>query len=926
MAETPATIRPLPDEVAAQIKSSTTISSLENVVVELLKNSLDASCHKVEISVDFGRGACTVEDDGLGIKPEEFLDTGGLGKAYPTLIYHHTRPAARLVPAPSRHQLSNREHGTKADVYDLFGNMPVRVKQRGSTLLHNKDHAREWCSMRRSIVALLLAWHTPVTVVLRDGSADWKMVLRSKKTHSDGIAEDVLSPKPNDLTHIRGILSQAGYIEPDVRDTWIKTSARTAFITIRGVFSLQPAPSKRIQFLSLGIRDLSPDSGANVLYDEVNRLFARSSFGNSEELSDGEAIARTKSKDRRYKQDGPTNKQLRGIGKGVDRWPMFVIRIEIHGQGSERFGGRDVLERESTLSSIVKVLVAMTTGFLNDYHFRPRARPKKRRPTSARKSLGNSDSGNSIDKTPVLPSSVGTPISRPRSRPSSESQVSKKAMIMAFGDDTNLNNDIRLPKLQVDRNHYMSEAFSGWSRIKSGTAQGIDDGFLVAATQLGNPHQSDRLLGEVSMTDHRRFAHQLSTPPPESNDTWPTLQPVQDGTDSTIAWINPKTRVPVVLNARTGQTVSLVSGKASTGNGNAISTCEDAILPSAKPTDRLSRCTSAPAAPRPGSWVSNLLKDWHNPVFTPARGQAIQQVSLEGPTLESSDILHGRHGRCSNRDIDKALSQVSTAFSAKLSKEALKNASVIAQVDRKFILVSMPANPPNQQHVLCLIDQHAADERIRVEALLADLHSPPSPETLALLSPTQPQPRIATNTLAKPLTFQISAPDHQLFASQTQHFARWGILYHLCKPPPSSPTGTCSCSITVTHLPPTITARCISHPPLLLDLLRSEIHNTGTTSIATVPRGILDLLNSRACRSAIMFNDVLTRAECAVLVARLAGCGFPFQCAHGRVSLVPLVRVGCDGEIGEGGFGGWDGDGERKGGVGERVEEMERRT
>lgn len=82
MGSTGAIIRRLPDDVAAQIKSSTTISSLEHVIVELLKNSLDASSHKIEISIDFKRGGCTVEDDGSGIKPGEFLDNGGLGKAY----------------------------------------------------------------------------------------------------------------------------------------------------------------------------------------------------------------------------------------------------------------------------------------------------------------------------------------------------------------------------------------------------------------------------------------------------------------------------------------------------------------------------------------------------------------------------------------------------------------------------------------------------------------------------------------------------------------------------------------------------------------------------------------------------------------------------------------------------------------------------
>ncbi len=41
-----------------------------------------------------------------------------------------------------------------------------------------------------------------------------------------------------------------------------------------------------------------------------------------------------------------------------------------------------------------------------------------------------------------------------------------------------------------------------------------------------------------------------------------------------------------------------------------------------------------------------------------------------------------------------------------------------------------------------------------------------------------------------------------------------------------------------------------------------------------------------------MFNDVLTMEECDALVQRLADCAFPFQCAHGRPSMVPLVGMG----------------------------------
>ena len=60
-----------------------------------------------------------------------------------------------------------------------------------------------------------------------------------------------------------------------------------------------------------------------------------------------------------------------------------------------------------------------------------------------------------------------------------------------------------------------------------------------------------------------------------------------------------------------------------------------------------------------------------------------------------------------------------------------------------------------------------------------------------------------------------------------------------------------------------------------------------------------------------MFNDVLGVPECADLVERLGKCAFPFMCAHGRVSMVPIGMVG--GASGSGFEGAWEGDGTGKG-------------
>lgn len=85
-------IKPLPPDVAAQIKSSVTITSLNDAICGLAKNSLDAKATKITIFVDYSRGNCTVEDNGEGILPAEFSESGGLGKPHCKTIDVVERP------------------------------------------------------------------------------------------------------------------------------------------------------------------------------------------------------------------------------------------------------------------------------------------------------------------------------------------------------------------------------------------------------------------------------------------------------------------------------------------------------------------------------------------------------------------------------------------------------------------------------------------------------------------------------------------------------------------------------------------------------------------------------------------------------------------------------------------------------------------
>ena len=57
------------------------------------------------------------------------------------------------------------------------------------------------------------------------------------------------------------------------------------------------------------------------------------------------------------------------------------------------------------------------------------------------------------------------------------------------------------------------------------------------------------------------------------------------------------------------------------------------------------------------------------------------------------------------------------------------------------------------------------------------------------------------------------------------------------------------------------------------------------------PPAVARILASHACRNAVKFGDLLTNDYCRELVKRISCAQFPFICAHGRVSMAPLVDL-----------------------------------
>uniref|UniRef100_A0A2K5J408 DNA mismatch repair protein S5 domain-containing protein n=1 Tax=Colobus angolensis palliatus TaxID=336983 RepID=A0A2K5J408_COLAP len=77
------------------------------------------------------------------------------------------------------------------------------------------------------------------------------------------------------------------------------------------------------------------------------------------------------------------------------------------------------------------------------------------------------------------------------------------------------------------------------------------------------------------------------------------------------------------------------------------------------------------------------------------------------------------------------------------------------------------------------------------------------------------------------------------------------------------------------------------------EFIREQVELLQTTGgiQGTLPLTVQKVLASQACHGAIKFNDGLSLQESCRLIETLSSCQLPFQCAHGRPSMLPLADI-----------------------------------
>uniref|UniRef100_T1JGR5 WW domain-containing protein n=1 Tax=Strigamia maritima TaxID=126957 RepID=T1JGR5_STRMM len=203
----------------------------------------------------------------------------------------------------------------------------------------------------------------------------------------------------------------------------------------------------------------------------------------------------------------------------------------------------------------------------------------------------------------------------------------------------------------------------------------------------------------------------------------------------------------------------------------------------------------------------------------------------------------------------------------KFSRDMLVGFRVIRQIDNKFIACQL------QRGLIVLFDQHAVHERIRLEQLQADMEN----------ELDDGKTQMKRVSVIPPMDLSMRSEDIRIVRAFLPVFSRWGFDASFDRED----------TIKIHTLPPIVAERKSGLAVLVDNIFRDivqELRNSGTCS--TIPRSLLDAVHSLACKGAIKFGDFLEKSDCEQLIDLLQKCRLPFQCAHGRPSITPLLDLG----------------------------------
>ncbi|CAL5373374.1 unnamed protein product [Camellia sinensis] len=277
------------------------------------------------------------------------------------------------------------------------------------------------------------------------------------------------------------------------------------------------------------------------------------------------------------------------------------------------------------------------------------------------------------------------------------------------------------------------------------------------------------------------------------------------------------------------------------------------------------------------------LKESHDPLDSGLKWQKSCLRTARG------DKLHNLHNESNILDVSSGILHLAgdSLVPESINKNCLEDAKVLQQVDKKFI-------PIVGGGVLAIIDQ------VTLQMKGSAWKNYVRRQNAFVVQTFENDKSSVANRLVKFIgaiwrnedshlpRYFLPEIGYQLLHNYADQIQNWGWLCNI--------RSLGSRNLNLLHRQPTVVTLnavlCIVGVNLTdVDLLEFLQQLADTDGSSTIPPSVHRVLNSKACRGAIMFGDTLLPSECSLIVEELKQTSLCFQCAHGRPTTVPLVNL-----------------------------------
>ncbi|XP_022361017.1 DNA mismatch repair protein Mlh3 isoform X1 [Enhydra lutris kenyoni] len=269
--------------------------------------------------------------------------------------------------------------------------------------------------------------------------------------------------------------------------------------------------------------------------------------------------------------------------------------------------------------------------------------------------------------------------------------------------------------------------------------------------------------------------------------------------------------------------------------------------------------------------LQSLFSEWENPVFA-----RYPEVAVDVSSGQAKSLVVKIHN---------------VLYPYRFTKEMIHSMQVLQQVDNKFIACLMSTkteeNGEAGGNLLVLVDQHAAHERVRLEQLITDSYEKQKPQDSG-------RKKLLSSIVSPPLEIKVTEEQRRLLRCYHKNLEDLGLEITF--------PDTSDSLVLVGKVPLCFVEREANElrrgrtpvtKSIVEEFIREQVELLQTTGAiqGTLPLTVQKVLASQACHGAIKFNDGLSPEESCRLIEGLSRCQLPFQCAHGRPSMLPLADI-----------------------------------